>query len=96
MTANLILTQREERELLQMTGEYGISCGERLSLKAGEGVTIDEMIPVALERMQYWQARANDYMTGNGITIKAAKVFTRCHGRIFYRVQKAKEYLYCN
>jgi hypothetical protein len=44
--------------------------------------------------MQYWQARANDYMTGNGITIKAANVLARSYERIFYRVQKAKEYLY--
>lgn len=65
-------------------------------MKQGERATIDEMIPVALERMQYWQARANDYMTGNGITIKAANVLARSYERIFYRVQKAKEYLYCN
>lgn len=89
--------QHLQREpLLQITGEYGISCGERLSVKAGKSATIDEMIPGVLERMQYWQARANNYRRGNSITIKDANVLARCHGHIFDRVQKAKEYLYCN
>ena len=85
----------EEREqLLHITGEYGISCGERLGMDLGERATIDEMIPVALERMHYWRARADDYMASDRATIDAATVLARSYGRILYRVQKVKEYLY--
>lgn len=84
--------QQEEKQLLAVTGENGISCGERLGLT--ERATIDEMIPVALERMHYWQQKADDFLGSDRATIAAAKVLARSYGRILYRVQKAKEYLY--
>ncbi|ACK70846.1 GTP-binding protein HSR1-related [Gloeothece citriformis PCC 7424] len=83
--------EKEEKQLLAVTGENGISCGERLELS--EQATIEEMIPVAIERMQYWHTRANDYMSGDRATIAAATVLTRSYDRILYRLQKAKEYL---
>lgn len=83
---------REQRQMLEVTGEYGISCGERLGL--GERATVDEMLSVASERMRYWNQRANDFLGSDRATIAAAKVIERSYGRILYRVQKAKEYLY--
>ena len=82
----------EEQQLLEVTGEFGISCGERLGL--GERATVDEMLPRAEERMRYWHQRANDYMVGDRATLAAAQVLARSYERILYRVQKAKSYLY--
>ena len=84
--------QQEQRQLLEVTGEYGISCGERLGL--GERAIVDEMLSVASERMLYWNQRANDYLGSDRATIAAAKVLARSYECILYRVQKAKEYLY--
>lgn len=82
----------ETEQLLQVTGEYGTSCGERLGL--GERAIVEEMLPVAEARMRYWNQRADDFFTSDRATIAAAKVLARSYGRILYRVQKAKEYLY--
>ncbi|PNW48780.1 UNVERIFIED_CONTAM: hypothetical protein BEN50_11320 [Euhalothece sp. KZN 001] len=64
--------EQEIQQLLEVTGEYGSSCGERLGL--GERATVDEMIPVAQERMAYWQERANDSFFSDRATIAAARV----------------------
>lgn len=82
----------EVQQLLEVTGEFGTSCGDRLGL--GERATVTEMLPIAEERMYYWQQRADDYLGGDRATIAAAQVLARSYGRILYRVQKAKEYLY--
>jgi GTPase SAR1 family protein len=82
----------ERKQLLQITGEDGISCGERLGL--GERATIDEMIPVARSLMHSWRTRADDYMSSDRSTIHAAGILARSYERILYRVQKAREYLY--
>ncbi len=82
----------ETKQLLQVTGEYGISCGERLGL--GERAIVDEMVSVAETRMRYWHQRADDLFASDRATIAAAKVLSRSYERILYRVQKAKEYLY--
>jgi len=84
--------EQEIQQLLEVTGEYGSSCGERLGL--GERATVDEMIPVAQERMAYWQERANDSFFNDRATIAAARVLNLSYQRILYRVQKAKSYLY--
>jgi hypothetical protein len=43
--------------------------------------------------MRYWQQRADD-PNDDRYTIAAAKVIERSYGRILYRVQQAKVYLY--
>ncbi|WP_013324392.1 dynamin family protein [Gloeothece verrucosa] len=86
--------EQEEKQLLQITGENGNSCGERLGMEQGEQATVTEMLLVAEERMRYWTQRANDYMAGDRATLAAAKVLARSYERILYRVQKAKDNLY--
>lgn len=86
----LTFDMEEREQLLQITGEYGISCGERLGL--GECATIDKMIPVALERMNYWHTKANDFMASDRPTIAAATILVRSYERILSRLKKAKEY----
>lgn len=90
----LNIDSNEKEQLLQITGEYGKSCGERLGMIEGENAPLDKMLLIALERMHYWQARADDYMVSDRATVKAATVLARSYERILYRVQKAKEYLY--
>jgi hypothetical protein len=82
----------EVKQLLEVTGEFGTSCSERLGL--GEGATIEEMLSVAKERMHYWQERESDYLGSDRISTNAAGVLARSYERILYRLQKAKEYLY--
>lgn len=84
--------QQEQQQLLEVTGEYGTSCGDRLGL--GERATVEEMLQAASERMRYWNQRANDFLGSDRATIAAAKVLARSYERIFYRVQQAKQYLY--
>lgn len=84
--------EAEVKQLLQVTGEYGISCAERLGLY--ERATIEEMIPIASERMNYWRQKATDYFGNDSASLAAADVLARSYERILYRVQKAKEYLY--
>ncbi|WP_155748711.1 dynamin family protein [Scytonema sp. UIC 10036] len=81
----------EVKQLLQVTGEYGTSCGERLGLD--DRATIAEMLTTAAERTSYWHQRADDFFGGDRQTLTAAKVLARSYDRILYRVQKAKEYL---
>lgn len=82
----------EVQQLLSVTGEYGVSCAKRLGLE--ERSSIEEMVPVALEKMNYWRQRATDCFGSDNVSIAAAGVLARSYERILYRVQKAKEYLY--
>lgn len=84
--------EREQQQLLEVTGEFGTLCGDRLGL--GERATVDEMLTVSEERMRYWNQRANDTLGSDRSTIAAAKVLARSYERILYRVQRAKQYLY--
>ncbi|MBD2459190.1 dynamin family protein [Nostoc sp. FACHB-87] len=83
--------ENEITQMLEVTGEGGTSCGERLGL--GKLATIEQMLSVAKARMHYWQERASDYLTSDTTSTNAAGVLTRSYERIFYRLQMAKEYL---
>lgn len=82
----------EVQHLLQVTGEFGTFCGERLGLD--QSATINEMLTVAREKMYYWQQRASDSLGSDGKSIAAAGVLARSYEKILYRILKAKEYLY--
>lgn len=82
----------EVKQMLEVTGEFGTSCGERLGLT--EHANISEMISVASERIHYWQQKDADYLDADSTTIAAAGVLARSYEGILYRVQKAQEYLY--
>lgn len=82
----------EVKQMLEVTGEFGTSCGERLGLT--EHANISEMISVASKHIQYWQGKAADYLGADSTTIAAARVIARSYEVILYRVQKAQEYLY--
>lgn len=82
----------EVKQLLQVTGEYGTSCGERLGL--GERALVSEMLSVAEERMRYWYLRANDFISADSVTIASAEVIARSYERILYHVNEARKHLY--
>ncbi len=82
----------EAKQLLQVTGEYGISCGDRLGLN--ERATIAEMIPIAEKQMQYWYQLANDTISFDSQTREAAQVMARSYESILYHITEAKKHLY--
>ncbi|PSB51897.1 dynamin family protein [Chamaesiphon polymorphus] len=84
--------ERETRDLLAVTGEFGTDCGSKLDL--GERATIPEMLAVANEKLHYWQTRSADYLTIDRDTLTAAKTMARSYELIFQRLQLAKNYLY--
>ena len=84
--------ETETQQLLQVTGEYGTTCGDRLGL--GNNATIEKMLSVAQSKMNYWHQRANDIMGSDRATVAAARVLARAYEQILARVQKAKQYLY--
>ncbi len=84
--------ENEVKQMLEVTGEGGTSCGERLGL--GELATIEQMLSVVKARIHYWQERASDYLISDTTSTNAAGVLTRSYERIFYRLQMAKQYLY--
>ena len=88
----LEFTDEEVTQLLQVTGEYGISCGDRLGLS--ERALISEMFLVAQYRLLYWQKRASDVFSANRQTVFAANVLVRSFERIIFNLRKVEEYLY--
>ena len=82
----------ETQQLLQVTGEFGTICSDRLGLEPN--TTIEEMLSIAQTRMSYWSQRANDFMGSDRATIAAAQILTRSYEDILYRVRQAKKYLY--
>jgi hypothetical protein len=83
---------KEEAQLLQVTGEFGTSCWERLGLD--ESTKIENMLEEADGRIVYWRERANDSFSSDRDTVSAAEVLARSFERIAFRVRKAKGYLF--
>lgn len=85
-------SEDEVQQLLEVTGEYGTSLGERLGL--GERATVEEILRVAQERMWYWHRKASDFSPVNRETIDATHVLARSFERILFYAKKAQYYLY--
>lgn len=87
----LEFSSSEGRQLLEVTGEYGISLGERLGL--GENAAVKEILRVAQDRMNYWHCKANGFRLFNRETIDAMHVLARSYERIFHHAKQVKHYL---
>jgi len=83
--------EAEARQMLEVTGEYGGSAGERLGL--GERATVAEMAARAAERTHYWRSKANDFAPVGRDTIFATEVLARSYELLLHNVKKAQEYL---
>jgi GTPase SAR1 family protein len=76
----------EVKELLQVTGEYGTSCEEKLGLAKGSNFA--QMLTLARARKRYWQEKAADIFESDRNSIAAAKVMARSYERIIYRLHQ--------
>ncbi|MEB3218521.1 MAG: dynamin family protein [Nostocales cyanobacterium 94392] len=83
--------EEEAKQLLEITGEYGISYAQRLGLD--QQATVPRMIQVATERMQQWYRVANDAIGVDRQTIYAAQVMARSYEGIVHRLSDAKKHL---
>ena len=93
----LEFTPAEGQQLLEVTGEYGATSGERLGLRdpatlATVRTALTEMLRVARERRRDWQQRVNDF-GASGETIAAARVLRRSYELIEYHVGEAMKHL---
>jgi len=84
----------EVQQLLQVTGEYGTLCHERLGLDSGSTVeeVLAQMFAVTQERIRYWRRKAID-PGSNSETIDAADVLAHSYERIAYHVNQASKHL---
>lgn len=85
----LNFNEEEVKQLLQVTGEYGIAWEDKLGL--AKGTHVAEMLNLARTRMRYWQEKAADIFENDRNSVTAAKVMARSYERIIYRLQKASE-----
>lgn len=81
----------EIAHLLEVTGEYGTTCRERLGF--GQDASVEEMLPFAQERMKKWHLRANDPFGAEPLTLQAARVLARSYEHLVYHLQEAKKHL---
>lgn len=89
---NLELTDGEIQQLLQVTGEYGSSCSQRLGLS--DLATVDELLAIADQQMHDWRMRSNDLIGSTHQTIEAARLIAHSYERILHRIKIAKRHLY--
>jgi GTPase Era involved in 16S rRNA processing len=88
---NLELADDEIQQLLQVTGEYGTSCANRLGLR--DRATLDEMIAIAQQQVNQWRSRSNDAIGATYQTIAAARLVAHSYERILHHVSLAKRHL---
>jgi len=86
------LKPEEMKQLREVTGECGHSCAERLGMR--ENSSAKGLIPLALERQQFWHQRANDFLDTDRRTLAAASVLARSYQRIVFHLNEAKKHLY--
>jgi hypothetical protein len=81
----------EAQQLLEVMGEKGTSCGERLGLS--KEAEIDQMRDRAQDRKNYWLVRANDPFSTNSHTRLAAEVLVQSYERLRYYLEEASQHL---
>jgi len=82
----LEISPDEAQHLLQITGEYGASIGERLG--ADQQADPATLLAACRERKRYWYQRANDVMGAGRATISAANALARSYERIEYNLSR--------
>ncbi|EDX83468.1 GTPase, putative [Synechococcus sp. PCC 7335] len=87
----LEFSDSEIHQLLEVTGEYGPACFQRLGMK--EQASIDQLLSAAKERMQKWRLRAAVQMGASRSTIEASTVLAHSYERIVYHLQEAHKHL---
>lgn len=85
------LSAGEVRQLLEVTGEKGTHCADRLGLSPDDA-TLDAMAARAATRVRYWAMRSNDPLLDRG-SREAARTILRGYDAIAYRITLAGELL---
>jgi hypothetical protein len=88
---SLRFTEDEATQMLQVTGEYGTSCAERLGMP--RNTSPEDLVGIARERVNYWHLRTND-PTLVSSTRNAVRVLSRSFENVEYRIAQAIKYLY--
>jgi hypothetical protein len=85
----LRLSPEEVEMLLQVTGETGTTCGERLGLP---GAAPEALLQVAEARSHYWRALTVE-AGSDPVTAEAARVLDRSYELLAYHVREASRHL---
>lgn len=88
----LKLSPEEMRDVKEVTGEFGISCAERLGLPARS--TIEEMFVAVDEKLSRWRRKESSFLTYDYRTKQAARIISESYNRIRYHVEEARKHLY--
>lgn len=80
--------EQEVNQLLQITGEYGNNCEAKLGVNCDK--SIKELSYIASERIQYWNARANE-IPSTRYYEEAANVLSRSCGILQYHLKALLE-----
>ncbi|MEC4019398.1 dynamin family protein [Streptomyces sp. H27-D2] len=87
----LTLTEQEQAQLLEVTGEHGTSCAARLGLPPG--TEVDVLLKTARRHIARWAARAGDPLLDRP-TLTTARVVLRSYERVATLVERALVLLY--
>ncbi len=86
---NLKLEEGEIKQLLDVTGENGLSCGERLGM--GTEISLDELVRIANRRQRYWHEKGNEVFVKVEIQ-ELARVLAESYAGIRDRVAEARDH----
>lgn len=81
--------QDNEKQLLQITGEYGSHCEARLG--APDGTSIKELKKIALDRSRHWNDMTYDYGIPRQVS-DAAKVIVRSCENMYFHLEMLSGY----
>lgn len=78
----LLLSPEEVKNLLEVTGEFGLEIWKRLG--TSKETSKNKNIRIAEERRLYWHQKSQDIMNLNESTLRATKVMVRSYEKLIY------------
>lgn len=80
----LNISEEESRELLEITGEYGVNCEARLGV--AEGISITKLAQIAKEKARKWNIKANEFGIFSLNYEKSCRVLARSCEIMYYHL----------
>jgi GTPase SAR1 family protein len=87
----LQLTPGDVEQLLQITGEHGVSCAERLGVC--QDTSLETLIAAARGRVAHWRNLQDDPLDLDGATSEAARLIRQSYEGILFRLEQLRSYL---